>query len=379
MLQSRYIRYPLHFHRPAGTSRGVLQVKPCWFLELHDENGARGLGEVAFIPGLGMHDAEATERELEELCREINSGSLEINRRSLEINHGEREARPSLTGHPGIRFALETAIRDLSTGGARILYPSAFTGGTAGIPTNGLVWMGNRNYLEEQIRTLIRKGFRVLKMKLGAGGFDEELDLLGWIREEFGKADLEIRLDANGAWSPTEAATRLDQLAPFGIHSIEQPIAAGQHEEMALLCGASPIPIALDEDLIGLDDPGERRELLSRVRPGYLILKPGLLGGVREAEDWIGAAGEQGTGWWVTSALESNIGLNAIAQWAFSLGTSLLQGAKNPLHKGSKNPLHQGLGTGTLYSNNIPSPLRMEGDSLWHRTGISWELQSIQF
>jgi O-succinylbenzoate synthase len=205
-------------------------------------------------------------------------------------------------------------------------------------------------------------GFRVLKMKVGALDFREELELLQWIRSEYGRDDLELRLDANGAWSPEMAAMRMEQLSPLGIHSIEQPIAAGQADAMAELCRNTSIPVALDEELIGRSGPDDRNEMLEGIGPRYIILKPGLLGGFSVASGWIDAARKLGTGWWITSALESNIGLNAIAQWTFQLGTSM----------------PQGLGTGSLYSNNLPSPLRMEGDKLWYRKEHMWDLQSLQ-
>jgi O-succinylbenzoate synthase len=221
--------------------------------------------------------------------------------------------------------------------------------------------MGGRDFMAEQVRKKIAAGFRVLKMKVGALDFREELELLRWIRSEFFVTDLEIRLDANGAWTPGEAREKMKKLAGFGIHSVEQPIAAGQPKAMASLCRDTVIPVALDEELIGKVDPAERRRLLQLVAPSYIILKPGLLGGFFEAGDWIAAAGEAGIGWWVTSALESNIGLNAIAQWTWQLGV--------------ENP--QGLGTGQLFRNNIVSPLQMKGDRLWYTGETGWDLGVI--
>jgi O-succinylbenzoate synthase len=348
-IRAEYIPYTLEFILPAGTSRGVLERKPAWFIRLTDAHGTTGLGEVSFIPGLSPGGPEDVEVALEQVCR--------------RISRGETDPRESPHLHPGIRFALDTALRDLESGGSRILYPSEFTEGHRGIPTNGLIWMGERPFLLEQVRARIEQGFRVLKMKVGAMDFGVETGVLEWIREEFGTADLEIRLDANGAWTPEEAMRKMEILAAYGIHSMEQPLAPGQWDEMAVLCRDAPVPVALDEELAGIPKIQERRRLLNRVRPGYLILKPGLLGGFREAEQWIKLAGEYGAGWWVTSALESNIGLNALAQWTWQRGVSV----------------PQGLGTGSLYRNNIPSPLRMEGELLWYRGEHPWDLGPMQW
>ncbi len=344
MLQARYISHPLHFIRPAGTSRGVLQMKACWFLVLTDAEGCTGIGEVSFIPGLSIEDPQEMEIKLDHICKLIGRGEMD-----------PRQALPSM---PGIQFALECALIDIESGGRSILYPSDFTRGLNGIRTNGLIWMGRRESMMEQVRKKMEAGFSVLKMKVGALDFSEELEVLGWIRKEFGTGDLEIRLDANGAWDAKEAQKKMKQLVPLDIHSIEQPIAVGQAGAMAGLCREAIIPIALDEELIGIFASEKRRQLLGEIQPQYIILKPGLLGGISQAEEWIRFAAENNTGWWVTSALESNIGLNAIAQWTAHLGVNM----------------PQGLGTGSLFSNNVPSPLQMEGETLWYRAERGWDL-----
>ena len=346
MLQAQYISRPLHFIRPAGTSRGVLHHKPCWYIILTDD-GVSGVGEVSLIPGLSVEDPEEMEIKLDHICKLISREEM-----------NPAQYLPSL---PGVQFALETALKDLESGGQRILFPSAFTGGTSGIPTNGLIWMGEREFMMEQIASKLQSGFRVLKMKVGALDFNEEKEVLERIRSDYGRGELEIRLDANGAWSPQEAGKYLEILSPFGIHSIEQPIAAGQIEAMAELCRSAAIPVALDEELIGISGLKSRGDLLREIKPRYIILKPGLLGGFLAAEQWIRLADDQSIGWWVTSALESNIGLSAIAQWTASLEVSM----------------PQGLGTGSLYKNNIPSPLEMKGDSLWYQAERSWDLDEI--
>jgi len=348
MLRAQYISHSLNFIRPAGTSRGVLRDKLCWFIKLTNEDGLSGIGEVSFVPGLSIEDPTELEINVDHICK--------------LICRGEMHPSQPLPALPGIQFALETALKDMQTAGERILHPSGFTEGKFGILTNGLIWMGDRAFMLEQIRSKMESGFRVLKMKVGALDFHEETEVLHWIRSEYGSADLEIRLDANGAWSAGEAREKLEALAGFGIHSIEQPIAAGQTEAMAQLCREKIIPIALDEELIGITASEDRDRLLQQVIPQYIILKPGLLGGVSEAADWIWYTGERKIGWWITSALESNIGLNAIAQWTAQLGVNM----------------PQGLGTGSLYSNNIPSPLHMEGESLWYRPQRKWDLGMVQ-
>lgn len=346
MYQASYTAFPLTFVRPAGTSRGVLRKKPCWYIQISRE-GLKGIGEVSVIPGLSQENPNDCEIQIDHICKLINRG---------EMNPGQ-----SFPGSPGIQFALETALRDLEQGGNRLLFPSEFTRGDEGIRTNGLIWMGTKEFLVSQVREKVKLGFSVLKLKVGALDLEEELQLLKWIRSEFGSADLEIRLDANGAWDAEEAGNRLELFTPFDIHSIEQPIAAGQARSMAELCRKSEIPVALDEELIGIVGPKKKRDLLELIRPKYLILKPGLLGGFSRTGEWTSLADEMNIGWWITSALESSIGLNAIAQWTW--------------HQGVWMP--QGLGTGALFTNNIPSPLQMVGEHLWYRPGKGWDLSLI--
>lgn len=343
MMKADYISRELRFKRPAGTSRGVLERKACWYIRLRDEHGCEGLGEVAWVPGLSPGDAEETEIRLDHFCK--------------LVSRGEMDPDQALPDQPGLRFALETALRNLERNEKGILFPGAFTRGEMGIPINGLIWMGEKDFLLEQIRQKLEQGFRILKLKVGALDFDTEMEVLRRIRSEFLGRDLEIRLDANGAWSPEEAPERLDLLSVYDIHSIEQPIRAGQTEAMAAICRDAPIPLALDEELLGVP-AGKRKALLEGIRPAYLILKPGLLGGFSAAEEWIRLAEDLGTGWWITSALESNVGLNAIAQWTAQLDPEL----------------PQGLGTGSLYENNVSSPLEMEGPMLWFRPGQGWTL-----
>jgi hypothetical protein len=245
-------------------------------------------------------------------------------------------------------------------GGNRILFPSAFTAGEEALSINGLVWMGDMDFMLREVESRLSQGFRVIKMKVGAIDFQKECEILAGLRERYDSDRIEIRLDANGAFHVDEAADKLEYLSQFSIHSIEQPISAGQQEDMAELCRKSPIPIALDEELIGIHDYKSKEELLRHIHPRYIILKPSLVGGFTGSLEWINLAGSMDIGWWVTSALESNIGLNAIAQWAATLG----------------NPMPQGLGTGSLYTNNIPSPLRVEGGALHFIPSNDWDLKN---
>jgi L-alanine-DL-glutamate epimerase-like enolase superfamily enzyme len=253
-----------------------------------------------------------------------------------------------MRNYPSMLFGLETAMRHYETGSFR-LWNTPFARGEAGIPINGLVWMGDYDYMLEQIETKMAQGFRCIKLKIGAINFENELDLLRHIRRRFSEKEITLRVDANGNFSTGDALTKLNRLSELGIHSIEQPVKAGQWEAMAALCRQTPVPIALDEELIGVNNFSDKQKLLDIIHPQYIILKPTLHGGIAGATEWIRLAQSKKIDWWATSALESNIGLNCIAQWAATFG----------------NPLPQGLGTGLLYANNIPMPLEIKGDCLW--------------
>ena len=347
MFNARVISHTLNFKEPATTSRGTLAQKKTWYILLHDYFiGYTGIGECSFIPDLSIDDRPDYLQKLNEVCGEINSG--------IPIDLLELDEFPS------IAFALEVAMADLAcnTHSQNIIYPSAFTGGTVGIPINGLVWMGSREYMENQIRNKISQGFDTIKLKVGALDFETETDILRNIRKQFSPTDITIRLDANGGFTPQNAMEKLSRLSEFSIHSIEQPIRQGQTEEMTALCRTSPIPVALDEELIGNFPFAKKDELIKTIRPQYIILKPSLIGGFAACEGWISLAEKYGAGWWITSALEGNIGLNAIAQWTFTLN----------------NPMPQGLGTGQIYSNNIESPLTISAGKLFYQPGKSWDL-----
>lgn len=312
---------------------------------LEQEKSITGIGECAPLKGLSIDDRPDFEDKLNETCLLLNKGDFPTD----------------LHLFPSIMFGLEMAQMDLKNGGERVLFTSPFTEGTDSIRINGLVWMGGLEFMKQQIKEKIAKGFRCIKLKIGALNFDEELGLIKEVRKEFGTDDIEIRVDANGAFTPKEAPYKLKRLAELKLHSIEQPIRAGQWDEMASLCSQSPLPIALDEELIGVHSPEDKKRLLSFIRPQYIILKPGLLGGFAASKEWINIAEANNAGWWVTSALESNIGLNAIAQWTFILGSEL----------------YQGLGTGQLFSNNFDSPLFIESGLLRYDPHGSWNLKNL--
>lgn len=333
MKRAEYSRYLLNFKEDAGTSRGVLKEKETFFVKVWDESCPEvfGMGECALFRGLSADDRKNYEEKLEEVCQRIEEVKME-----------------ELEEWSSIRFGVEMALQDLAMGGRQLYFPSAFTEGRQAIEINGLIWMGDKSTMLQRIQQKLEAGFHCIKLKIGAIDFEAELSLLQYIRERFSCEKVELRVDANGAFAPEEAMSKLEALAAFGLHSIEQPIRQGQWEEMAHLCRETPIPIALDEELIGVYGRKKKLELLEKVQPQYIILKPALCGGFSGAREWIELAEKRGIGWWVTSALESNIGLNALAQWVATLG----------------NPMPQGLGTGQLYTNNLWSPLRQEGECL---------------
>lgn len=337
MLKAIYQEYNLKFKKPAGTSRGVMNDKHGYLIKISSVDSPEiiGIGECSFIPGLSHDDRDGYEEMVKKVCSEINRPFDEL---IYELKEW-----------PSIQFGLEMAIIDLSNGGKGFFFDSPFTRKQEAILINGLVWMNNREKMLSEIDAKIADGFKVIKLKVGAINFNDELDLLKHIRLNYSK-DIVIRLDANGAFKYEESIKKLHELSKFGIHSIEQPIKAGNHLLMKEVCKNSPIPVALDEELIGHQLLEERRELLETIQPQYIILKPSLVGGFKSSEEWIMLADQLDIGWWITSALESNIGLNAIAQWTSTLN---LKG------------LAQGLGTGGLYKDNFDSSLYIEDGKLW--------------
>jgi o-succinylbenzoate synthase len=340
-MQARFKKHRLYFKRPSGTSRGILTYKDSWFLVLH-AHGKTGIGECSILEGLSPDDPQRIEAVLSSLCSALEAGNT----------------LPDLTVWPAIQMGLETAVCSLEGTHSFSLYPSKFTQGKGAIPINGLVWMGTFESMNTQIRNLLKAGYNCIKLKIGALDFERELDLLAQLRKEFTEKEVILRVDANGAFQPDEALEKLKRLSEFEVHSIEQPIGINQWQKMADLCSKTPVPIALDEELIGPHTAESKQQLLEEIKPQFIILKPSLLGGFKEADQWIQYADNLAIGWWITSALESNIGLNAIAQWTYLKEVSG----------------HQGLGTGSLFTNNISSPLRIKKGCLMLDNSLHWEV-----
>ncbi|MGO4822292.1 MULTISPECIES: o-succinylbenzoate synthase [unclassified Flavobacterium] len=340
-MKATYHKYILDFKRPSGTSRGVLTQKETWFIVL-EKDGKKGIGECGILRGLSIDDRVDYESKLKWTCENIHLGEEQLWEALLEF--------------PSIQFGVEMAFLSLVSTSPFLLFPSDFTNGSKSIPINGLVWMGEPAYMKEQIEEKLAQGFKCIKLKIGAIDFDKELQLLSHIRENFSPEQIEIRVDANGAFGANEALVKITQLSEFKIHSIEQPIQKNNTDRMAELCETTPFPIALDEELIGVFSYAEKEQLLQKISPQYIILKPSFIGGFRGTQEWINLANKYKIGWWITSALESNIGLNAIAQWTF------LQ----------PNLMPQGLGTGALYTNNFDCPLTVAGGQLWYEKNQEW-------
>jgi o-succinylbenzoate synthase len=344
MLRATFKKHTLQFKFEAGTSRGILKEKDTWYLSVWDDLDPNriGIGECGPLKGLSIDDRPDFERKLEEVCKKIGQPPYDELKNEF----------------PAIQFGLETALLDLQQGGIRQIFPNDFTEKESPIPINGLIWMGSKEFMLQQIEEKLQAGFSCLKLKIGTLDFDAEKSLLASIRSRFSSAAITLRLDANGAFLPGKALEKLKYLSEFDIHSIEQPIQARQIDHMATLCDQSPIPIALDEELIGIQGQEEKRNLLEILGPQYIILKPSLLGGFQMTDEWIDCADPLKIGWWITSALESNIGLNAICQYTYE--------KHRPPH------FPQGLGTGGLYHNNIQSPLHVTSGQILYEKGGQW-------
>ena len=342
-MKASYHKYILQFKQPSGTSRGILTQKETWFIII-ESNDKQGIGECGILRGLSIDDRPDFEEKLKWVCKNIHLG--------LNALYNELEEFPS------IQFGLEMSFLSLKSEDQFTLFPSKFTKGEDSISINGLIWMGEKQFMKQQIKSKIEAGFSCIKMKIGAIDFKTELELLKSIRDEFSSKDIELRVDANGAFSITNALEKLQKLSQFDLHSIEQPIEQGQLEEMSKLCELSPLDIALDEELIGITSVTKKEELLQTINPQYIILKPSLIGGFKGSQQWIEIAEKLNIKWWITSALESNIGLNAIAQWTYTLG----------------NKMPQGLGTGGLFTNNIKSPLQVKNATLRYEPKQNWNL-----
>jgi o-succinylbenzoate synthase len=342
-MKASYTQYKLIFKQPGGTSRGVLREKETWFLKIQDEQGNKGIGECGLFRGLSCDDRPDYEYTLAWVCKNIHLGQKQLVEQMEEF--------------PSIQIGLETAFLSLKANDQQQLMTTDFTLGKVGIPINGLIWMGQPDFMKQQIDEKLAQGFTCLKLKIGALDFEEEINMIKSIRQHFDKNDLSIRVDANGAFAPKNAIQKLEHLASLDIHSIEQPVAPEYKNSLAELCRQTPLPIALDESLIGITDVTKRKVLLQMIKPQFIILKPSLIGGFSGTDSWIKEAEMLGIDWWITSALESNIGLNAIAQYTST--------------KDIDKP--QGLGTGGLFTNNFESPLEILKEELWFNTNKKWD------
>lgn len=333
MMRLAYAPYILNLREPAGTSRGVLTEKLTYLIKIWDDSNPTkfGIGEAALFKGLSAEDNANYELKLVETLANVALGI------PTDLSH-----------YSSIQFGLEQAIYDFTNGCKGIYFPSKFTKGEDSITINGLVWMGNFDEMIARIDNKISQGFHCIKLKIGAIDFRKEVEMIQYIRSHYPASQLEIRVDANGGFVMDNVIAALNILSKYDIHSIEQPIRQGPPKLMRFLCDISPIAIALDEELIGINESKSKEELLDTIKPRYIVLKPALCGGFSGASEWISLAEKAGIGWWVTSALESNIGLNALAQWVASLNTSM----------------PQGLGTGGLYTNNFDVPIYLEGENL---------------
>lgn len=341
-----YKKYILNFKRPSGTSRGILTEKETWFLIL-EENGKTGIGECGILRTLSIDDRPDYEEKLKWVCENIHLGKDKLWDELIEF--------------PSIQFGVEMAFLSLASKTPFELFPSAFTEGKESMEINGLVWMGEQTFMKQQIEEKLAQGFRCIKLKIGAIDFQKELELLRFIRQNFDEKTIEIRVDANGAFSLNEALNKLIQLSDYKLHSVEQPIQKNNTDNMSELCKSTPFSIALDEELIGVFGMKNKEQLLSKIQPQYIILKPSLVGGFKGTLEWVSIAEKLNIGWWITSALESNIGLNVITQFTFTLN----------------NPMPQGLGTGGLYTNNFDCPLYIENGRIHYNPNKKWLVSKI--
>ncbi|MBK6343370.1 MAG: o-succinylbenzoate synthase [Flavobacteriales bacterium] len=349
MIKARWIERTLNPRFELGTSKGPIHARTVWYLIAWDEEAPelKGIGEAALFPGHSKEFPADVKLKLTELCERTDNWAQRMITDLVDV--------------PSVRFAVEQCLRDLDAGGTKTLFPSEFTLGRSGIPINGLVWMGDKSTMKQRIREQIEGGCSTVKMKIGAIGLDDELALLKGVRQEYNTSDITLRVDANGAFNAQQAPDVLKRLAELEVHSIEQPVPPGLFEVMEELCATTPVPIALDEDLIGLNTRDAKVDLLDNVKPHWIVIKPSLVGGWGATHEWIELAKARGIGWWITSALESSIGLNAVAQFTATLNVSIAQG----------------LGTGKVYTDNIPSPLLAEKGLLRYRPEEAWDLSML--
>jgi len=347
-MKASFQKYILELKQPAGTSRGVLKTKETYFLIIKNDS-EKGIGECNLFKGLSSDDRPNYEEKLQWVCDNIGMKPLDM--------------IAALQEWPSILFGYEMAMKSLQSADPFTLFPSPFTEQQDSIPINGLVWMGDQDFMMQQLEEKLSAGFDCIKLKIGAIDFDAEMKLLKSIRSRFRESEITIRVDANGAFTPENALHKLEEITKYKVHSIEQPIKQNQWKAMATLCEQTPLPIALDEELIGIYDSKKRADCLDQIKPQYIILKPALVGGFASSREWINLAGERNIDWWMTSALESNVGLNAIAQFTYTLGVKM----------------PQGLGTGGLYTNNIDAPLEITNGRLYCNDVSGWDTNLLKF
>jgi o-succinylbenzoate synthase len=347
-LEAVWKKHLLKFNFEAKTSRDTLRERPVWFIIVKKNGKPLAIGECAWLKGLSIESEQDIEPMLSAICKDF----------------GSYFSNPELLRKwPSIQMALDMIRAQIESGQWLNPFPGKFAEGKQEIPINGLVWMGSKDAMLQSLEAKIAEGFKCVKLKIGGIDFQEELRLLEFVRNQYNENEIEIRLDANGAFAFNEAIHKLKSLAKFKIHSIEQPIKQGHWEKMAEIVAESPIPIALDEELIGMDELEQKAALLELIKPRYIILKPSLIGGFSASQEWIDAAEKQGIQWWLTSMLESNIGLNALAQWVSTKDTFNLP---------------QGLGTGKLYSNNVDCGLEIAYGFIRYNPNTPWNLRNIE-
>ncbi len=357
----RYKAHTLKFKFKAGTSRGVLTEKKTWLLNVHESHHPEvyGLGECGPLEGLSIDDHPEYEPFIERVAQGLRQEAMPGS--EGEVYSLVKQVVPKEL--PALRFGLESALLDLLNEGQRMIFKNRLVASGDRLPINGLIWMGDIEWMRDQIAEKLEAGYSCIKLKIGALDFEKECELIEGIRKRYSADQITLRVDANGAFRTNEALAKLKRLGEYDLHSIEQPIMPHQPEAMQMVCKHSKVPVALDEELIGVHGEEEKRELLRFIQPQYLVLKPTLLGGMAYTKDWIGLAQEKGIGWWITSALESNIGLNAITQFTASFPVGM----------------PQGLGTGQLYENNFDSPLRVSRGCISYDQDTPWRLDGLQF
>ncbi len=344
----------LIFKFDAGTSRGILKNKQSVFLKLHNQKtNLQGLGEAGPLKGLSQEFGMDLKTLIHAKLKDLNGDAQLI----------EEFIRKDFKVYSSIKFAIESAYLDACTENPYQIFRTDFFKGHQHIPINGLIWMGEYELMKEQIAQKLQEGFECIKIKIGALDIDHEMRLIHDLRKKFSKENIEIRVDANGAFKYDEAREIMKDLYKLDIHSIEQPIAANNYEDMSRLAKDSKLDIALDEELIGIREPNAKLSLLKTIKPQFIVLKPSLHGGLFESSQWIDFAKTQAIGWWITSALESNIGLNVISQFVSQY---------NPVIK-------QGLGTGKLFENNFTSPLKLSKGNISYDSSLKWDLKNLEF